>query len=437
MEELLKITFIRPSMFGVLSKDAMYPLVFAIVKSISPKDIKINFFDERVEKLPENIESDVIAMSVETFSAKRAYMLAEKYRAQGKKVIMGGFHPTACPDEVLEHADAVVIGEIENIWSEILADLKNGNLNQKYESNLPVDLSKVEIDYSVFDGKKYNPIGLVQFSRGCKFACEFCSVHAFFKNTIRTKSIQNIINEVKKIKEKLIFFIDDNLFSDESKAEELFKALVPVKKKWCCQISIDTAKNKSLLKLMKKSGCVLVLIGFESLNIQNLKQMGKTANIKINDYSDVIKNIYDAGIMIYGTFVIGYDNDIKETANQLCDFAVKNNFAIANFNPLMPMPGTKLYDRMKAENRLTYEKWWLDDNYLYGDAMLKPQNMSTYELMDSCKKARYKFNTYRNIFKRYFGVKANMQNPTLYWLANLISKAEIQTKQGKKLGGKL
>ena len=432
----ITISFIRPSMFGVVSKDAMYPLVFAIVKSLTPNNVKINFYDERIEKIPKNIESEIIAMSVETFSAKRAYFLTQKYRKQGKKVIMGGFHPTACPDEALEYADTVVIGEIENVWSNIINDIEQGSLKHWYESNIPADLSVINMDYSVFTGKKYNPIGLVQFSRGCKFACEFCSVHAFFKNSIRTKPVENIINEIKAIKENFIFFIDDNLFSDEEKAEELFKALIPLKKEWCCQISIDIAKNKNLLKLMKKSGCVLVLIGFESLNIENLKQMGKAANIKNNDYSEVIDNIYDAGIMIYGTFVIGYDNDTKETADKLCEFAIKNNFAIANFNPLMPMPGTKLYERMKAENRLTYEKWWLDDNYSYGDAMLKPKNMTTDDLMNSCKNARYKFNTYLNMFRRYIGTKANIYNPKLFWLANLISKIEIQTKQGKKLGGK-
>lgn len=433
----ISIAFIRLGMFGNCSKDSMYPLSFAIVNAFTPKDVQLFFYDERVEKIPKNIEADIIAFTVETFSAKRTYKMAEFYKKQGKKIIMGGFHVTAMPYEALEHSDSVVIGELEGIWSKVIEDIKHNNLQKIYKNDENVPLSNIQYDYSIFKGKKYNPVGLVQFSRGCKYACEFCSIHSFFKNTVRTKSIETIINEIKNIKEKFIFFIDDNLFANEEEAIKLFKALIPLKKKWCCQISIDAAKNKDILKLMKKSGCILVLIGFESLNTENLKQMGKGANIKYNDYKEIINNIYNEGIMIYGTFVIGYDNDTKDTADMLCDFAIENKFAIANFNPLMPMPATKLYERMKKENRLTYEKWWLDDGYSYGDAMIIPKNMSETELSESCKNARYKFNTYGNIFKRFINFKANfrsLQNIVLFLLANIISKYEIQAKQGRKLG---
>jgi len=393
----MKIAFIRPSMFGEKSKDAMMPLVFAIIKPLIPKDIDIVFYDERVEKIPNNLDLDVVAMTVETFSAKRAYKLATLYREQGKKVILGGFHPTLLPDETAEFADAIVIGEAEEVWTKIIEDLKNNNLQKIYSAENTSDLSQIKYDYTVFKDKKYNPIGLIQFSRGCKFQCEFCSVHGFFKNSIRCKSAETIVEELGKMKEKFIFFIDDNLFSDEEAAKNLFKELIPLKKKWVCQISIDAAKNKDLLKLMKKSGCTGVLIGFESLNIENLKQMGKGVNIQNNDYKEVINNIYDAGIMIYGTFVIGYDSDTKESVYELMNFAIENKFAVANFNPLMPMPGTKLYDRLKAEDKLTFNKWWLDDEYSYGDAMLKPKGMTEFELMDCCKNARYTFNSYQNI----------------------------------------
>lgn len=439
-EILVKIAFIRPSMFGEKSKDAMIPLVFSIIKPLTPEDVDIEFYDERVEKLPKNIDADAIAMTVETFSAKRAYKLAEEYRKAGKKVIFGGFHPTMLPEEAKEFADSIMVGEAEDTWQDVIHDLKNNTLKDFYISNNDCDLSKIRYDNSVFKGKKYNKIGLIQFSRGCKFQCEFCSVHAFYKNSIRCKSISTIISEIKKMKEKFIFFIDDNLFSNEKAATELFEALIPLKKKWFCQISIDVAKNKDLLKLMKKSGCTLVLIGFESLNIENLKQMGKDANIKNSDYQEVIKNIYDAGIMIYGTFVVGYDSDTKDSVNDLVNFAIKNKFAIANFNPLMPMPGTKLYDRLKLENKLTFDKWWLDENYSYGDAMLKPALLSESDLMNCCKEGRYKFNSYKNIFKRLLNFKANcscMTNIVLFLLANLISRAEIYKKQGKKLGGKI
>lgn len=434
----MKILFIRPAMLGKTSKDAMMPLVFAIIKPLTPADIDIEFVDERVEPLPEQVNADLIAMTVETFSARRAYHLALNYRRQGIPVIMGGFHPTMLPEECLCYCDAVIVGEAEDTWPQVMTDLRNHKLKKRYESSGGVDLSGIAYDYGVFHNKKYNPIGLLQFSRGCKFSCDFCSVHAFFKDRVRTKSITAIVEELKAMKERYVFFIDDNLFSDEKAARELFQALVPLKKKWVCQISIDVAKNRDLLKLMKRSGCMVVLIGFESLNVENLKQMGKGANVKYNDYEEIISNIYDAGIMIYGTFVVGYDHDTVESTRELVDFALRHKFAIANFNPLMPMPGTRLHERLKAEGRLTYQDWWINEDYRYGDAMLTPKAMSGQELLESCKTARYRFNSYPNIFKRLLHLRANAANPEhilIFMLANLISRSEIRAKQGRKLGG--
>ena len=224
----------------------------------------------------------------------------------------------------------------------------------------------------------------------------------------------------------------------KKKAVELFEALVPLKRSWCCQISIDVASNLELLKLMKKSGCFMVIIGFESLSIQNLMQMKKGANVKNNNYDELIKNIYKAGLMIYGAFVIGYDNDTKNTAEEIMKFAIKHKFAIANFNPLMPMPATALYERLSNENRLMYKKWWLDEGYKYGDAMFKPYRMSAEDLIESCKNARFRFNTYGCILWRLFNLKSNfknLKNIIFFLLANLASRVEIHKKQGKKLGG--
>lgn len=434
----MKVLFIRPGMLGAASKDAMMPLVFAIIKPLTPADIEIEFYDERVEAVPEVTDAELVAMTVETFSARRAYHLALGYKRQGIPVIMGGFHPTMLPDECLRYCDSVIVGEAEDTWMAVMEDLRAGNLRRRYDSGGEVDLSGITYDYSVFKNKKYHKMGLLQFSRGCKFSCDFCSVHAFFKDRVRCKPISVIVEELKAMKERYVFFIDDNLFSDETAAKELFEALVPLNKKWVCQISIDVAKNRELLRLMKRSGCMVVLIGFESLNVENLKQMGKGANVKYNDYETIIGNIYDAGIMIYGTFVVGYDYDTVESTKALVEFALHHKFAIANFNPLMPMPGTRLHQRLKEENRLTYEDWWLHEDYRYGDAMLTPKSMTGEELMESCKQARYSFNSYKNIFKRLIHWKANMANlehMAIFLLANLVSRFEIRAKQGRKLGG--
>ncbi len=433
----MKIAFIRPGMFGRQSRDAMQPLVFAIIKAITPEDVEIVFVDEMVEEIPGDLEADAVAMTVDTFSARRAYKLADFFKDKGMKVIMGGFHPTMLPEECLEHADAVVIGEAEDTWKTVMDDLKRYDLKERYISRNDTELSGVRYDYSVFEGKKYNRIGLVQFGRGCKFSCDFCSIHAFYKDSIRCKDTAVIADEIGKMKEKYLFFIDDNIFADEAKAKELFRALIPLNKKWFCQISIDAARDKELLKLMKRAGCMLVLIGFESLNIDNLRLMKKGANIKNINYSEIISNIYDCGLMIYGTFVIGYDFDTVESVRETVKFAIDNRFAIANFNPLMPMPGTPLHGRLKKENRLLHDRWWLDEDYRYGDALLSPGKLTASELTEVCRDARFEFNSYKNIFKRLLG-RANsssLENMAVFLAANLISRKEIMSKQGKELGG--
>jgi radical SAM superfamily enzyme YgiQ (UPF0313 family) len=433
----MKIAFIRPGMFGRQSRDAMQPLVFAIIKAITPEDVEIVFVDEMAEEIPGNLEADAVAMTVDTFSARRAYKLADFFKDKGMKVIMGGFHPTMLPEECLEHADAVVIGEAEDTWKTVMDDLKKYDLKERYISRNDTELSGVRYDYSVFEGKKYNRIGLVQFGRGCKFSCDFCSIHAFYKDSIRCKDTAVIADEIGKMKEKYLFFIDDNIFADEAKARELFRALIPLNKKWFCQISIDAARDKELLKLMKRAGCMLVLIGFESLNIDNLRLMKKGANIKNINYGEIISNIYDCGLMIYGTFVIGYDFDTVESVRETVKFAIDNRFAIANFNPLMPMPGTPLCGRLKKENRLLHDGWWLDEDYRYGDALLSPGKLTASELAEVCRDARFEFNSYKNIFKRLLG-RANsssLENMAVFLAANLISRKEIMSKQGKELGG--
>lgn len=435
----MKVTLIKVSMLEGKGYDAMKPLIFSIFDAITPKDVQIEYIDERIEDIPEKIDSDIIALSVETFAARRAYKIAKKYKTEKNKIVIGGFHASALPDEALKYCDTVLIGDAEDTWPVYLEDFKNGKTKDKYISTNKKELTKIDFNSKSFDGKKYNKIGLVQFSRGCKFSCEFCSIRSFYNCKVRQKSLDIIIEEIKSIKEKILFFIDDNIFLDEKSAIELFEAIKPLKKKWACQISMDVAFNDKMLKIMKDSGCILVLIGFESLNQDNLKKMNKVANLKIQKYEEAIKNIYKHKLMIYATFVLGYEYDTKESIDATLKFAMDNNFAVANFNPLIPMPGTRLYSRFEEENKLIYKKWWLEPDYKYGDTAFYPENMTPQELKDGCKNARYTFNTYKNIFKRLFRSKVclNPVNAVVFLVLNIVSRKEIHRKQGKVLGGKM
>ena len=434
----MKITLIRPNMFNTVSRDAMQPLAIAALLSLIPKYIEVEFFDERVEVLPDYFETDLVAISVETFTARRAYQIAAKIRTTGIPVVLGGIHPTAMPEEALNYCDAVVIGEAEGIWEEVIEDLKNGNLKRIYSHEDKPSLKNIHFNRELFKDKKYTPIIPIQFGRGCKSSCEFCSVHAFFGKGIRHRPIEEVVSEIKQLKAKNIFFVDDNILINEGVTEELLEALIPLKIKWTSQASIDIVNNPKLLKLMKESGCMSLIIGFETMDDRNLKLMGKGINLS-NDYEDAIKILGDYGIMIYGTFIIGYDFDDTTSFNTIYDFAMNNNLMLANFNPLIPMPGTRLYERFEKEGRLIYEKWWLDSRYRYGDTVFIPKGMSAEDLAEGCYKSRIDFNKYSAIIKRLIASKSNHKNilnAGVFLGSNLISKREISNKQGVMLGDK-
>lgn len=431
----MKITFIRLNMFEHISSDAMKPLLFGIIKSLTPDEYEIEFVDERVERLPERIDSDIIAFSVETYTAKRAYILARRYKSDTNIIVMGGFHIAVMPDEALCYADSVIIGDAEDTWGRFLADCASGVPKRKYISDENTPLPMLAEDTSVYR-HKYHGIGVYQISRGCKFNCDFCSIKTMYK-CVRSKSADTVAAELAAAKEKIIFFVDDNLLSDRDTALELFGKIAPLKKKWACQISMDAARDDGLLTAMKKAGCFLVLMGFESLNPESLDMMRKSANRSAADYSEVIRNVYRHRMLIYGTFVLGYDGDTADVFDRTYEFAVNNKLAVTNFNPLIPMPGTPVYERMQMEGRLLYDKWWLSDEYRYGETAFVPAGMSADKLRDGCLKMRTDFYSVGCILKRLFANPVNFLpwNFIVFILTNFISRKEIAAKQGQMLGG--
>ncbi len=434
----MKITIIKVAMFEGKSADALKPVFFEIANELLPQNAIADFIDDRKEALPKHIDSDIIMLSFDTFSAKRAYLLSKKLKTPNNLIVMGGFHPTVCPEEAKEHCDVVLLGDAEGVFSDFFKDYENKCVKALYDSReCSTQMIKLNKAKTSPYNSKYLPLGLVQFSRGCKFKCDFCSVKTMYPGKVVQKSVADTVEEIKGTKEKFVFFIDDNILLDEKSATELFNALKPLKKKWACQISLEIALNDKLIKLMKESGCICVLIGFESLNASNLKTMGKSANLLVKNYEIAIKKLHSYKLMIYGTFVIGYDEDDKSTAEYIMKFALKNNLAVANFNPLIPFPATPLYDRLKEENRLLYEGiWWNNNTYRYGDTAFKPAKMTAEELKTACKNARYEFYGVRSILKRFFSlhIKMGLVSAWYYLLINIVSGIEIRRKQGALLG---
>ena len=433
----MKITFIHPNMYSRRSADAMQPLVFAILAGLTPPDVETVLFDDRVEEIDYDDPTDLVALTVQTYTARRAYKIAAAYREKGIPVVMGGFHPTLLPDEALQHADAVVTGDAESTWPQLVKDAKQKNLKRIYKSDPNYPLNGIKPDTRIFNGKKYASMVPVQFGRGCRFSCDFCSVHSFYGNTIRHRPVEEVIAEIESLGAKFIFFVDDNLFRNYEQVIRLFHQLIPLKIKWACQISVDAAYNTGLLELLQKSGCAAVFTGFESLHPENLEQMRKGGNLKHQNYADAVKRFKEYGIMVCGAFVFGYDRDTPDTIEQTLAFALESKLCIAHFNPLFPTPKTPLYDRLEGEERLVYKRWWLSPDYRYGQGLFHPMGMTAEELSDKCFEAKCKFNTYRAIFKRAMDLKANCRS--LFHLGaflavNLISRKEIYVRQGRALG---
>jgi radical SAM superfamily enzyme YgiQ (UPF0313 family) len=251
------------------------------------------------------------------------------------------------------------------------------------------------------------------------------------------RPVEEVVREIEALGRKLVFFVDDNIFSNRKVAESLFRALTSLNIRWACQTSIDVARHDDLLALMEKSGCIGVIVGFESLIKENLIQMNKRWNVGRAEYESAIRKFHDHGMMIYGSFVFGYDHDTVEAFDECVEFAIRSRLYIANFNPLTPTPGTALYCRLRKEGRLLYDRWWLDPDYRYGQAIFRPLGMSAKELTDGCFKARTEFYKYRSILSRASGACGSSFSPynlCIFLASNFISRREILRKQDAAFG---
>src|SRR5262249_22586075 len=230
------------------------PLVFAVLAGLTPKDIDLEFFDERLEEIPAGHETDLVALTVETYTARRAYQIACEFRSRRIPVVMGGYHVTFLPDEALQYADAVVINDAEGLWEQVVRDAQSNRLRRVYQQRHLPSLAGLKFDRGIFKNKRYTPAAPVQYGRGCKYACDFCSIHAFYGSRLRQRPVNEVVSEIEELDRRFILLVDDNLFVDRASAEELFRAMIPLKINWGCQVSIDVADDPRLLALMERSG---------------------------------------------------------------------------------------------------------------------------------------------------------------------------------------
>jgi radical SAM superfamily enzyme YgiQ (UPF0313 family) len=417
----------------------MEPLAPATLAGLTPRDrdTQIRFYDDRTERIPFDEPTDLVALSVETYTARRSYQIASEFRRRGVPVVMGGFHPTLVPDEASEYAEAIVVGEAEGVWPQVIEDFRNGRLQRVYRQARRPSLGGLRVDRSIFAGKRYLPVGLVEAGRGCHFRCEFCAVQSYFSNTQTRRPIEDILDEVRQIRKPLIFFVDDNITSNMDQAKEFFRRLIPLKIRWVSQASINAAHDEEFLRLIKASGCQGLLIGFETLNPENLRTMRKSFNMMAGGYDRALENLKRHGIRLYVTFILGYDDDNGDTLEKTLAFAERHRFYIVAFNHLTPFPGTPLYERLTQEGRLLYDKWWLDPAYRYGMVPFAPRGMTAEQVEGRCIEARQRFYSVRSIFQRSLDFDVNCRSWfmwTNFFSINLLFRSEVLQRKGFPLG---
>ena len=441
----MKLTIVHPCVGRRIGEPyirtwQMEPLAPATLAGLTPPGVEVAFYDDRLEAIPYDEPTDLVALSVETYTAKRSYQIASEYRRRGVREVMGGFHPTLVPEEASEYAEAIVIGEAEWLWPQVVEDFRRGTPRRAYAQAHRPPLRGLRPDRSIFAGKRYLPIGLVEAGRGCHFRCEFCAIQSYFGSTQTrrpTKEILAELAEVKRAGKKLVFFVDDNITSNMRQAKEFFRALIPLKIRWVSQASINAAHDEEFLRLIKASGCQGLLIGFESLNPENLKRMHKGFNTMKGGYDAALANLRRHRIRLYITFILGYDDDGGDTFRETLAFAMKHRFYIVAFNHLTPFPGTPLYDRLKREGRLLFDPWWLHPDYRYGMVPFVPRGMTAEQVEQRCVEARAAFYSLPSIARRSLDFRVNGDNFLMwsnFFLINWMMRREVRQRRGYPLG---
>lgn len=373
---------------------SMLPSLY--VAASMPANVETQIIDEDVESIDFDVDADLIGVSFMTYNAPRAYEIADKFRTEkAKPVIFGGYHPTFMPDEAIQHADAVCIGEAESNVPRMIDDFLAGDLKPFYHSE-PVRLEALpKLNRNLIRKKDYAPVDVLQATRGCFYRCSFCSVAAFHQYCFRTRPVADVIAELKTLGPHVLF-MDDNLIGDREYARELFSAMIPLGKRWFSQCGVGIASDDELLRLAARSGCGGLFIGFESLSQEGLRSWKKRTNLG-KDYMEVVQRLHQAGMAVFAGFVFGGDEDTPDVFEQTLEFLLEANIETLQATRLTPFPGTTLFEELDGQGRI-FDKDW--SHYDFNHVVFEPRQMDRETLDNGVAWVLREFHTRSRVARR-------------------------------------
>ena len=413
------------------------PLSLMVLAGLTPPDWDISIFDENLglpdySSLP---RPDLVGITAFTSQANRAYEVADCFRRLGVPVVMGGIHATMCLDEAMERVDSVAIGEAEGIWHQILEDARHKGLKRRYDGGLAALNEMPSARHDLLDSRY--AFGAIQTTRGCPLSCNFCSVSAFNGIHYRQRSIADVVQEFKMIREKRVLVVDDNLIGTRpehiARAKDLFRALAKadLRKEWVAQATINFADDDELLALAAKAGCSGVFIGFESPGPDGLLEIGKKFNlINDRDFRDSVRRIQRYNILVVGSFIIGLDIDEPGIGKHVADVA--NRYGVDSLNVLFltPLPGTRLWEKMKSEGRIALDSFPEDWRYYtltYPVARYKHLSLDgILQEMTTCNKTFYSL---PRVLRRIWSSVSHHRKPLMSIVGNFSSRGNIRLAQ--------
>lgn len=406
-------------------------LTLSLIAGMTPPEHEVDICEEVYgDELNYDGNYDVVGITIMTQTCYRGYEIANEFKKRNVTVVFGGIHATCIPEEAIQYGDAVVIGEAEGgLWEQVLIDVKQKTLKPYYKHKVLPDLQQISLprrDLIRCKSGKF-AVAPIETTRGCPYNCDFCTVSRFFGTKQRHKSMKHIIDEAESCPQNYLFFLDDNITGSKEFAKELFKNLIPLKKRWVGQASINVSKDKEMMKLADKSGCKALLIGFESMTDSGLNRYRKSLK-SIQENVDAIKRLQDNNILTMASLIFGLDNDTEEVFDAANEFLVRSKTAFFQSCIVTPYPGTPVFERLKSEGRILTDDW---SKYDATKVVIKPTNFTPEFLLESANKLQEEIYSTSSIWKRAWpNMKCGLDSAVFYYTLNKgYQKRNIHKKQ--------